>query len=82
MKSKLILPSLVALQLSMPAMAAEEEVLLTIVGDRVDLLIEGEDMNDADDLVLRYYQLLPTESQNRLLALRRFMLRRSASRRF
>ena len=80
MKFKILLPALfvtLIAQLTHPALAAEEEVLLTITGDRIDLISNGEELVDADGLVLRYYQLLPSALQERLWLLRRRMDRRT-----
>ena len=60
-----------------PAAAAEQELVLTITGDRIDLLSNGEELGDANDLVLRYYQLLPQALQEQLWLLRRRMDRRT-----
>jgi hypothetical protein len=60
-----------------PAAAAEDELVLTITGDRIDLLSNGEVLDDADGLVLRYYQLLPLALQERLQLLRRRMDQRT-----
>ena len=76
MTSRTILASLIALLLLNPAQAAEEEILLTITDDRIDVIIEGEASGNADDLVLRYYELLTLEKQEQLQTLRRRMNRR------
>lgn len=60
-----------------PAAAAEQELVLTITGDRIDLLSNGEELGDANDLVLRYYQLLPQALREQLWLLRRRMDRRT-----
>jgi hypothetical protein len=76
MKLKFLFSATLLAQLAQPALAADEEVLLTITGDRIELLNNGEQLDDADYLVLRYYQLLPLELQERLQLLRHRMDRR------
>ena len=62
--------------LAAAAHGQDDEVLLTISGDRIDVLAEGEVSGNADELVMRYYELLPPDSQDQLLTLRRRMDRR------
>ena len=76
MKLKFLFSATLLAQLAQPALAADEEVLLTITGDRIELLNNGEQLDDADYLVLRYYQLLPLALQERLQLLRHRMDRR------
>jgi hypothetical protein len=76
MKLKFLFSATLVAQLAQPALAADEEVLLTITGDRIELLNNGEQLDDADYLVLRYYQLLPLALQERLQLLRHRMDRR------
>jgi hypothetical protein len=76
MKLKFLFSATLLAQLAQPALAADEEVLLTITGDRIELLKNGEQLDDADYLVLRYYQLLPLALQERLQLLRHRMDRR------
>ena len=67
---------LFSLCLTIAAHGQDDEVLLTITGDRIDLLVEGEASGNAEELVMRYYELLPADSQDQLLTLRRRMDRR------
>ena len=76
MKLKFLFSATLVAQLAQPALAADEEVLLTITGGRIELLNNGEQLDDADYLVLRYYQLLPLALQERLQLLRHRMDRR------
>ena len=76
MKLKFLFFATLLAQLAQPALAADKEVLLTITGDRIELLNNGEQLDDADYLVLRYYQLLPLALQERLQLLRHRMDRR------
>jgi hypothetical protein len=76
MKLKFLFSATLLAQLAQPALAADEEVLLTITDDRIELLNNGEQLDDADYLVLRYYQLLPLALQERLQLLRHRMDRR------
>ena len=76
MKLKFLFSATLLAQLAQPALAADKEVLLTITGDRIELLKNGEQLDDADYLVLRYYQLLPLALQERLQLLRHRMDRR------
>lgn len=69
--------TLVFIAITHPATAAEQELVLTITGDRIDLLNNGEDLVDPNGLVLRYYQRLPRALQERLQLLRRRMDRRT-----
>ena len=70
MKFKFLFSATLIAQLAQPALAAEEEVLLTITGDRIELISDVQPPDDADDLVLRYYQLLPLALQESLQLLR------------
>ena len=76
MKFKFLFSATLIAQLAQPALAAEEEVLLTITGDRIELISDVQPPDDADDLVLRYYQLLPLALQESLQLLRHRMDRR------